>query len=113
MGTCHAIPLKAAGLHLWEPRCQSLSLSCCVVLCNSLLQAHAQTPAGQGEEWEECGGCGTHAKGVSNNKTKWPNYCATGEKKKKTFWLSFNVTEQCTQFTKQYIDEHIFGPILL
>lgn len=39
VGTYHEISFTAAGLDLWGPCCQSLSLSCCVALCNSLSSA--------------------------------------------------------------------------
>lgn len=54
VGTYHEIPLTAAGLDLWGPCCQSLSLSCWVVLCNSLSSApHPNT------SWAARGvGCG-------------------------------------------------------
>ena len=56
--------------------CPFLAVCCAIVSP----QPHTQTPAGQGEEWEEGVGYGTQAKRVSNNKTKWPNHCTLGKK---------------------------------
>lgn len=39
VGTYHEIPFTAAGLDLWGLFCQSLVLSCCAALCNSLFSA--------------------------------------------------------------------------
>lgn len=94
VGTCHEIPFTAAGSDLWGSCCQSLSLSCCVCCAIASPQLHTQTPAGQGEEWEEGGGVRNPRQEVSNSKTKWPHHYH----RKETFWTVFNITEQYISF---------------
>lgn len=57
VGTYHEILFTAAGLDLWGPCCQSLALSGCAALCNSLFSApHPDTSWAVGRVGRQDGG---------------------------------------------------------